>query len=117
MNILIVRFLFFGRGKVFEEFLASAFWRGGYSLQIFCSTRKLYTHGGYMTQSTVFVNNGTQAVRLPAELRFPENVKKVTVRAVGNERIISPVTHTWDSFFIGFESVSDDFMAEREVQA
>lgn len=69
-----------------------------------------------MAQSTVFINNRTQAVRLPAELRFPENVKKVTVRAVGKERVISPLMHTWDSFFIGFESVTDDFLTERADQ-
>jgi len=70
-----------------------------------------------MAESTVFVNNRTQAVRLPAELRFPENVKKVTVRAIGKERVISPIMNTWDSFFIGYENVTDDFMTERAEQA
>jgi len=70
-----------------------------------------------MSQSTVFVNNRTQAVRLPAELRFPENVKKVTVRAVGKERVIAPLMNTWDSFFIDYESVTDDFMTVRAEQA
>lgn len=36
-----------------------------------------------MTTSTVFTNNRTQAVRLPAEVRFPEEVKKVVVRVAG----------------------------------
>ncbi len=52
-----------------------------------------------MTTSTVFINNRTQAVRLPAELRFADGIKQVNVRAVGNERIITPITETWDSFF------------------
>lgn len=69
-----------------------------------------------MTQSTVFVNNRSQAVRLPADMRFPENVKKVFVRAIGKERIISPIENTWDSFFMSESSVSDDFMAERATQ-
>ncbi|SFB11331.1 antitoxin VapB [Collimonas sp. OK607] len=69
-----------------------------------------------MSQSTVFVNNRTQAVRLPAELRFPENVKKVTVRAVGKERVIAPLMNTWDSFFIDYENVTDDFMSVRAEQ-
>ncbi len=47
-----------------------------------------------MSQSTVFVNNRTQAVRLPEELRFPENVKKGTVQAVGEERLIAPLMNT-----------------------
>jgi len=43
------------------------------------------------SNSTVFTNNRSQAVRLPAELRLPEGVKLVSVRAHGNERIISPI--------------------------
>lgn len=69
-----------------------------------------------MTISTVFINNRTQAVRLPADLRLPENVKRVQVRAIGNERIISPVDSSWDSFFLGGPQVSADFMPERASQ-
>jgi antitoxin VapB len=69
-----------------------------------------------MTISTVFINNRTQAVRLPAELRFPEGVKKVEVRAVGQERVIAPAEHAWDSFFLGSLTATEDFMAERAGQ-
>lgn len=69
-----------------------------------------------MSQSTVFINNRSQAVRLPADMRFPEDVKKVTVRAIGKERVISPVINTWDSFFMAAEGVTDDFMSERAEQ-
>lgn len=69
-----------------------------------------------MVQATVFVNNRSQAVRLPAETRFPEDVKKVNVRVVGKERILSPVDNTWDSFFLSEQTVSDDFMTERASQ-
>jgi len=69
-----------------------------------------------MAQGSVFTNNRTQAVRLPAEMRFPENVKKVNVRAIGKDRIISPTENTWDSFFLSDQSVSDDFMTERATQ-
>ena len=67
-------------------------------------------------QGTVFVNNRTQAVRLPAETRFPESVKKVVVRVVGNERVLSPVDNLWDSFFMSPDGVTDDFMNERASQ-
>ena len=70
-----------------------------------------------MAVSTVFNNNRTQAVRLPAEIRFPDSVKKVEVRAVGQERIISPAQSTWDSFFVGGVAASEDFMAERASQS
>lgn len=69
-----------------------------------------------MTESTVFTNNRTQAVRLPVEVRFPSSVKKVDIRIQGNERIIAPAESTWDSFFLHGELPSDDFMAERASQ-
>lgn len=69
-----------------------------------------------MSTGSVFVNNRTQAVRLPADSRFPENVKKVIVRALGKERILTPIESTWDSFFLAENSVSDDFMTTRASQ-
>jgi antitoxin VapB len=32
------------------------------------------------------------------------------------DRIISPVGHTWDEFFLNGPRASDDFMAERASQ-
>ncbi|OHC81443.1 MAG: antitoxin [Sideroxydans sp. GWF2_59_14] len=69
-----------------------------------------------MSITTVFNNNRTQAVRLPAEMRFPDSVKKVEVRSKGQERIISPVSSSWDSFFQGAATATDDFMSERASQ-
>ena len=81
-----------------------------------------------MSIGTVFVNNRTQAVRLPLDVRLPEGVHKVDIRARGNERIIAPVGQTWDSFFLGgpvspdspdihsSPQVSDDFLPERASQ-
>lgn len=69
-----------------------------------------------MSIGSVFVDNRTQAVRLPAETRFPDEVKQVLVRVVGPDRVLSPITHSWDSFFHAEEGVSDDFMAERPSQ-
>ena len=69
-----------------------------------------------MSIGTVFINNRTQAVRLPVDVRLPEGVHKVEVRVRGNERIIAPVGQAWDSFFLGGPAVSDDFMPERASQ-
>lgn len=69
-----------------------------------------------METGTVFKNNSTQAVRLPVDARFPDNVKKVTVRIVGQDRILTPVANTWDSFFLQGTAVTDDFMTERASQ-
>jgi len=77
-----------------------------------------YIPPGRMTMpiGSVFENNRTQSVRLPAQTRFPDTVKKVIVRVVGRDRILSPVDNAWDSFFLSKETVSDDFMTERASQ-
>jgi len=69
-----------------------------------------------MPKGSVFVNNRTQAVRLPAETRFPDDVKQVTVRVIGKDRVLSPVESSWDSFFLSSERVSNNFMLERASQ-
>ena len=69
-----------------------------------------------MTITSVFTNNRSQAVRLPADVRLPEGVKKVQVRARGVDRIISPVGSTWDEFFLNGPKASKDFMSERATQ-
>lgn len=67
--------------------------------------------------STVFIDNGTQAVRLPEEVRLPERIKRVDVRVLGNERIIAPLGQVWDSFFLNSPLPSDDFLPARATQA
>jgi antitoxin VapB len=69
-----------------------------------------------MSIGTVFVNNRTQAVRIPLDVRLPEGTQKVEIRARGNERIITPLGQTWDSFFLDGPPVSDDFLPERATQ-
>lgn len=64
-------------------------------------------------QTTVFKSNKSQAVRLPKAVELPSSVHKVTVIAVGNTRIITPVHDSWDDWFDS-PQVSEDFMAERE---
>ena len=66
--------------------------------------------------ATVFTNNRSQAVRLPAKAHLPDEVKKVIVRIRGRERIITPIENTWDNFFLNGPTVSDDFLNERGVQ-
>ncbi|PCH83020.1 MAG: AbrB/MazE/SpoVT family DNA-binding domain-containing protein [Piscirickettsiaceae bacterium] len=69
-----------------------------------------------MSIGSVFENNRTQAVRIPADSRFPEGVKRVNIRVVGSDRIISPIDKMWDSFFYSEQSVTDDFLTERASQ-
>lgn len=64
----------------------------------------------------LFLSNRSQAVRIPADMRLPESVEEVEVRACGEERIIAPVGRSWDSFFIEGPAVSEDFLSERPSQ-
>ena len=66
------------------------------------------------TVTKLFMNNRTQAVRLPKAAAFPEGVKEVEVVVLGSSRLICPVGHRWDTFFDRPSKVSDDFMRERE---
>lgn len=68
----------------------------------------------------LFVNGGSQAVRLPAEFRF-EGTQEVYVRrdAVTGDVILSavPARSTWDDFF-AFRDQADvpqDFMSDRPL--
>ncbi len=65
----------------------------------------------------LFVNGGSQAVRLPAEFRF-EGSKEVYIRrdSVTGEVILSPkpVSDAWSDFFVLRDNanIPADFMAE-----
>ncbi len=69
-----------------------------------------------MPVTTVLTNNHWQAVRLPVDVRIPDDVKKVQVRVPGAERLISPIKQTWDSFFLDGGKTSDDFLLQRDSQ-
>ena len=69
-----------------------------------------------MTVSSLFMNNRSQAVRLPKAAAFPEGVKQVEVVVIRNARIITPAGSSWDSWFDG-PCVSSDFMTERDQPA
>ncbi|BEM02375.1 antitoxin [Serratia marcescens] len=64
-------------------------------------------------ETTVFLSNRSQAVRLPKAVALPDDVKRVEVIAVGRTRIITPAGEGWDSWFDG-EDVSADFMTSRD---
>ena len=52
-----------------------------------------------MVETTLFKSNKTQAVRLPKDVAFPEDVKEVTIIRDGKRRIITPSDSSWDDFF------------------
>ncbi len=52
-----------------------------------------------MTRTTIFHSNRTQAVRLPKDVAFPDEVREVRILRDGNRRIIIPANRAWDDFF------------------
>ncbi|MHA3736103.1 type II toxin-antitoxin system VapB family antitoxin [Pseudomonas sp. Eth.TT006] len=69
-----------------------------------------------MEQTTIFMSNRSQAVRLPKAVAMPGDVKRVEVIAIGRTRVITPAGESWDSWFDG-DNVTPDFMADREQPA
>ena len=69
-----------------------------------------------MHKVKIVADKRTQAVRLPAGAKFPDDVKSVYVRKVGRDRVLSPADGVWDSFFLDGPKVSDDFLPERASQ-
>jgi antitoxin VapB len=60
----------------------------------------------------IFMNNRSQAVRLPKEFQF--STKEVFVRKVGEEVILSPRPTSWDDYLREGPFASDEFMDNVE---
>ena len=52
-----------------------------------------------MRTAAVFKSNRNQAVRIPKDMEFPEGVKKLVVRRVGETLVFCPPENLWDDFF------------------
>lgn len=50
-------------------------------------------------RASIFRNGANQAVRLPQEFRFSDEVKEVRIRKQGDGFFISPVRPNWATFF------------------
>ena len=55
-------------------------------------------------------NNRAQIVTIPLEFRFPEDMKEVFIRKVGDDVILSPRPKDWTGFLASEVRASDDFM-------
>jgi antitoxin VapB len=64
--------------------------------------------------TAIIIENRNQVIPLTGDVCYSETVKKVSVRVRGNERIITPIGHTWDHFFLNGPAVSDDFMEDLD---
>ncbi|WP_421581389.1 type II toxin-antitoxin system VapB family antitoxin [Shinella sp. M31] len=66
-----------------------------------------------MANSTVFISNRSQAVRLPKAVAFPAEVRQVDILKIGRSRVIVPQGQRWDDLFLNGPRVSGDFLSER----
>lgn len=65
-------------------------------------------------RTKLFLNNKTQAVRLPKEVAFAEGVEEVEILVMGDARVITPVGKGLEWWLEHGARVSDDFMLVRE---
>ena len=66
-----------------------------------------------MKYSKIFTNGGSQAVRIPAEYKFADNVKEVQVERKGDCIIFKAVQPSYENLMKVVNNFSDDFMNER----
>ena len=52
-----------------------------------------------MIRTKLFQSNRSQAVRLPKDVAFPDDVRAVAILRDGRRRIIVPADAVWDDFF------------------
>ena len=69
-------------------------------------------------EGAVFKSNRSQAVRIPKELAFGDDVKRVTIEPTEDGGlVIRPVQSkrkNWETFFRDGPFVTDDFLADRD---
>ena len=56
----------------------------------------------------IFMNNRSQAVRLPKEFQF--KTQEVFIRKQGDEVVLSPRPKDWSAYFTDHPVASDEFM-------
>ncbi len=63
-----------------------------------------------METAKVFINGGSQAVRLPKECRFEDN--EIYANRIGNIVMLIPKNDPWGAMLIGLNMFTDDFLSE-----
>lgn len=60
------------------------------------------------------MNNKTQAVRLPKDVAFPDDVTEVEIQVIGEARLITPKGRSVEHWLEHGRRASPDFMLDRE---
>jgi len=64
-------------------------------------------------KAKLFLNGGSQAVRLPKSFKF-HGESEVEIHKCGNKVIIEPVNYSWESLLKGLDMLGDGFDFGRE---
>jgi len=70
-----------------------------------------------LTTARVGTNNRSQIVTIPLAFRFPDTIKTVYIRKIGDDLVLSPRPDNWADFLCLGSQVSEDFMTTSEDQA
>jgi antitoxin VapB len=62
----------------------------------------------------LFKSNRSQAVRIPKDLAFPDDVKDIVIRRLGDSIMITPEDKLWDDFFAKLP-IDDSFVAPEDL--
>jgi antitoxin VapB len=65
-----------------------------------------------METAKLFINGGSQAVRLPKEFSFP-GLEEVYIHKCGNKIILEPTKHSWKNLRKGIDMLPEDFDFKR----
>jgi antitoxin VapB len=71
-------------------------------------------HSKIARTAALFKSNRNQAVRLPKDFTFPDDVDKVLIRRVGKSILLTPPNAFWDDFFDRLPA-DDDFVEPEEL--
>ena len=63
-----------------------------------------------MTMTRTFMTGRSQAVRIPKEFRLPD--EEICVNRVGKTVTLTAKSDLWDSFVMGLQMFTDDFMKD-----
>lgn len=63
-----------------------------------------------MEKAKLFMNGGSQAVRLPREYRFEGD--EVMIKKIGNIVMLIPEDDPWEMMMAGINGLSEDFLKD-----
>ena len=57
------------------------------------------THSKFTRLAAIFKSNRSQAVRIPKDLAFPDDLRSVIIRKVGKSIYLTPRDALWEDYF------------------